>query len=615
MKKKHIIFTLVLSVGVFLVWGLLPSEPVSLCELQTADKFGFDITAHNRIETSTAVAGGGGAASEAFMEQNIQSSVSLSLLVTEHGDTPTLQGVVTQQSGELDGNATPGSLWPALESSHFAMRLDGQCQISELGFHRSLSAEQKRMLQGLLQFLSFAAPPSASAGNAGSYEVAEQDNFGALLVNYSFREEGDSVRLQRKRLRYSAQEDALQRRIVASQRTLHLEREKWIRGVQGLEITELLDNQRVLLRLESSVQIVAKAAEVFAAVAGDALDWGEVERIFDMPSGTAGADESAALTPDEAWQRFRTIYLEEGGQSVAVKFFSDYLRKNPEAALEVLKWIRQGICSDSEQALMTHILSRVGTDEARFALEALANDASLAESTRVKAVAAMGDLVNPNETSVNSLREAAHRLNESQRSENDLVGNAAMMAAGLLSKRQREANPQLSEAGVAILEDAMASGDLTLQREALVAVGNTQAAGLTAKLNQFTYHPDLSMRRAAARGLRGLEANEIREVSQGWLPREKDTAVKVEIVDNHTKAARLSPDQSFRESVRFYVQLLMPFPERDLRLSLVRFLTVAAAKDELARLALVRHFPREPDGQIQQLIGTVLSAEELTGAP
>lgn len=183
----------------------------------------------------------------------------------------------------------------------------------------------------------------------------------------------------------------------------------------------------------------------------------------------------------------------------------------PAVILEVLKTQE---LDDRTRADLYLALEQAGTESAQAALVEVITDDSWSLKDGMRAIVAMGGIMQPTTESITALWEMAQYSSDGERQR---MANSATFALGSIGNTMNKAdNPEYATLRSDLLSNAMGSGDVTQRSNYITALGNTHDTTLANEVVRMLDDAEPAIRRATALSLGSLGTDQVadRLVSQ-----------------------------------------------------------------------------------------------------
>lgn len=597
-----------------------------LCELKVGDTLSYEVslTTHVRFDVSALMLGETKGVETQNAIQKVASEAKAKMSVKAIASAAHKETILAVRLEDYHATANtqqlPETIIRALERPALA-RMSSRCELLDIARHKEVSPGALLQVQNILDALNYIVPAKPDEGQR--YTAAHQDSIGPFRASYSYEPspQGHGT-LKRKKTLYpkTSGEVTVEYTINRSKMSVKLGQGAWFE------------------RLESEDMIVGD-------VNNHPFSQTIIRAQAELISTRAGAFEQPILIPDYVWGRVdaSTITTEQNkvelvgmplAQGVAQfkkllstgalkdwraarAFLSDYLRANPEQAQQLINMIiEQGAFSEWERAVIMHTLSETGTPQAREALLAAARDPRLDEKTRLQAVAAAGELVNPNVDTVKSLAELGRRSVAGSATEHDLVGNASNHAVGALLRTHEQSLPEVTEAARGYINEMLDHEDPKRLREGLGAVGNSGDEQFVPRIQAQAKSEDATTRRAAMRAFKRMDVEQTEALDRELLLqlyREDDEMVVQDYADARVTQLAEQKDKATVDDSQIisWVAEYQRAEQEKTKLLFIELLGHASSKNSRAASALSSLYWNTMRPNLRQAIGKWLTGDQI----
>lgn len=580
-----------------LAGGNLPAFMQEVCALRADAKAAFGLSAKAELSL----------APEALLQKSAE---------------PKFQTVKREMQGTLSLKrkgkvSVEGRLSQKSGVSRFGFELDSRCRISSFSFPLKMPREEQTALVGVLQELQFIIPPSSSLSE---WESHEQDALGKQVSRYRvIKSDAAGCGLQKTKLRYETLAQAggnpyLRAEVKASNAAAWYEKGAfWLKRASKQENVELLNGAAVFAKASVDIQLDSlsgnfpwpEADETSALAAYVDFQLGERVLKQERPKTAEELDAQFAQTD---WQAALQSYArilkadEAGAKTKAVELLADYLRYQPERALDLAAAIRAGRVEEGHQALAFLAMQLAGTAQCESALIGVLGDSQFDAMNRMRAAIALQDLPAPGKAAVDALYGQMNGL-KSEDQAGLQVAKTAALSLGSLANNLRNSDPLLAqEAEEKLVEKLNQEKDPQNVSVLLSSLGNTHNPAFEATAAKYLKEPSEGVRAAAAETLGKIESSNRESLLMQQLGEETSARVKREI---YTALAQV-PEASLA-AVQSVAERLPDEPRADVRREMIKFIGPHARNDEKVRQALVSAFAGETDDGMLRLIGGFLA--------
>lgn len=514
------------------------------------------------------------------------------------------------QAGEAQ-ELPPG--FEALRQTPVLIELNERCQFQSIAAPPDASEDVLRQWQLVLSLVEFIAPP---APDSASWTATQRDGVGSYLAAYQSEQKRGEVRRERKAYRdvTSPDDRELYARVIDSEsRARWAGASSWIASTQGREEVEVSTREgRTFAHVQTTFELRARPS------LPESPFWTRPiakERYREQPFGQSlwsrRQDYRAQAMPGlsdtstaEALRLFEERLQGASRMREGLDLMIAYLRLSPEHPSEVLEALRSGTIDESHRAVLFLALREAGGKAARDVLIEAASHPALQPADRLRALAALARLAEPDEGVVDAIEQVWKR----GRAE-DVEARSAMLAMGALSGHEALSDELRGRIDATLRANLDPAATSVRRRLAMEAVGNAGAAGVqfTPEVSALLDDRDPGLRAAAHETLRRLEVSVPHQDLLQSLSREDHPRVEAQIrrrlLDDQTPPSPVAIDLASR--------MLATQPSAATRRTLIEYLGRHAGSDPLARYALIEHFPREPSRELVRLVGQFVDASEL----
>jgi len=372
--------------------------------------------------------------------------------------------------------------------------------------------------------------------------------------------------------------------VVTEEVVVSLERSPLSRSSMEAEISRVSPPEGSSLAIDAERRSSAEISAAFAAAPRPPRD--EADAAAPVPR-LAGEALRAALRGHVA------RLSQEGRTSVrAIYELRDFLRAHPEAAALVPGMLGSPGLESATAAALVNALGMAGTPEAQAALAEVAQDPAMGPVNRSRAIVAMGDVRDIEDSSLEALWRVAR---QSRHEPGVALPSTAALALGTVGSHLKVSQPARYEALradlVRHLESARDPGDA---RAALLALGNTEDEALSGVVETWLEHESPAARAGAAQALGRLGSGGVQDRLATRLASEQAGQVRAAI---STSLNRLPPPAP--QTLELVTRLVRQEPDAEARFAMVRLLADNLEAFPPARAVLFDLSSQDPSKRIR----------------
>ncbi len=495
-----------------------------------------------------------------------------------------------------------------LSGTPFFVEVDGRCRLGALGFSPAFSPASRQLVATLLTSAELVLPEDETSE---TWEVAQRDGVGDYTGRYTLgRDSGDTVRVVRTKDGYDVDPEVarmgLRIQVLGSiaEARFDAHHPGWMARVALREHVRFdvpgqapqgLGAVLVIERDASRHHAVAAASRTDADFT-DAFASGEV---LDRPSDPA----LATMSHDDALAAFLDRIRDDGSAGVfgAARVLADWMRQHPDGAAMLLTDLRDGVLDPEAHAALFLAFELAGDAPSRVVLlEALGDDA-LGEVDRARAAAALASHGEPTDAAMQALLAQAHG------DTSPLVANVSLLGLGSMTGRAPEDGALRGALRTALSEELAGATSLDAEVAAIDALGNSRDVAFEGALSERFGSERPVVRAHAAAALGHLPRETARPRLLAQLGDEESPRVTTAILRSlHT----MDDGATLASSELDLARTLLASDDAEVRGSAIDWLGHSARGPEVRSL-LAAHFGEEPSAQLQQRIGSYVSASDL----
>lgn len=582
--------------------------PALGCDLHPGSRLGFSlrqrssytVSAQQVLGADAARSGGARPAREARV-------VSGELLLRVLDDAPqdgalTVAAVLEDPRVAVSG-ARAGDVEAELEKP-VLFRVDRACKIVGFAPGAPLRAATANLWKLTLKMAETVIP---APGTARAWKVEQSDATGTFVASYARKDRDGAAELRRTRGPYRALHqdaggavtaDVLRSEVVAHARP----GQAWIEDLRVDEHVVLKSNGATMADVETTLSLAGRDVAEHAggfwtrALSGVGLAFGSVDALEQPPPRLPYADRK----PIEGLRdRSPSTVLADVAARLALKPQADfdaaldllvqYLRLDPKNARAVAEQIRRGDGDDGTRSVLWLGLSLAGGKEAHAVLAEALGDRRLAEGDRLRALAALAGVPDPDRAVTDAL----------------LGARDGALALGTLAHNPAVSVEERSRIMGALAADLSRASTPEAQITALTALGNAGDGALRDSVAALAGSDDPRVSAAAYRALKKM----------GGLPPSGELleafAASTDGRQQSALAEALGGVKLDDAGVARAAAMLQHEPRAGVRATLVSLLGAVAASNPAAKDALVAQFRIEKEPAILSLLGRFLKPSDL----
>lgn len=462
-------------------------------------------------------------------------------------------------------------------------------------FSCALDALQRALLEELLRTFQLALRDQPT------WTVEERHGTGTYAAEYVRTE---LLRVQKTKLRYvssgAAAESTPSIQVVASTASIRFDPARdWIGGMVLDETLTMRDpsgaraevTTHAVLELTSSTDSPPAQPELWAFEAREPSPNGTVRE--ERPTADPGA------LAQELRDSLTALDAATAGRSAWIHRMRDLLQQDPELAFLLLEVMKEQELADNTRADLYLVFELAGTPQAQTALCRVATEPSWSQRDGLRALIALGGVVNPTEESLDALwATSSNRFTEGTE---DLASTAALALGSLANRMCGDELEGYASLRNGLVHAAWNARDARERAVFALALGNTGDPSLCSEVLAFLADEDPRVRKSAVQALGKLDPDAVGDELLQHLQRESSSQVRASIAA--TLAAWKSPSPEAMESIRRSIA-----DERDevARFNLARFLGQNLAKYPENRPVLRDLLASEQSHQIRRYVGGAL---------
>ncbi len=490
------------------------------------------------------------------------------------------------------------------------LKVSQDCRVLDVAHDKSTPPAVAKANDALLRSLGFELAAKRR------YKRTERDETGMARMIYAHGD-GDG-RLFRRTVGY----DSVHQTISGAKETKVLVREGLREIVLGPGPWFDSQSDRFGLVFKRGAQVWAKSSGRLEVHKVDVAE-GSLEGTLDVsqfvwgPPADAHSDKPEAQWPGLAGmalelamdEALRLQGTEKVPKAAAERLLRQWLRANPgKAKLLAEQLARPGLSSGARTMLVSALVT-LGNAEAQAALLHIHGSPDMSESNRVLATSGFFWLDKPEEAVVDGLAAAARRQ-DGTTSPNDMVGNVSMMAIGSLHGDHAKTNPALADKTAALLRERLALPEVDAQREALLAIANTDGDTFLDDVLPYVKHDEPRLRAAAAKAMQHSGSEEVAKLYTAWLGTEPKLKV-VRAIGKSLQARIVEGQQLDQGALMTIAAVLSKTTDPRSKNILINALGQASASNAAAKKLLIERFRQERDPKTMALYGIYATADEL----